>query len=71
MVGNPNNFTSKMKHKYPVGTWVRFYQNGVLVIGVVEYLPDEEPWDRCCNYATTAGVVDEDSILEARPPLKK
>jgi len=57
-----------MKHKYPIGTWVRFYQNGELIIGIVEYLPQKESWERLPKYHTTAGAVSEDSILEARLP---
>lgn len=57
-----------MKHKYPIGTWVRFYQNGELVIAVVEYLPKRNTWDDDMTYYTTKGPVSEKSIVEARFP---
>ena len=48
-----------------VGDWVRFYRNGELVIGVVEYVvidPDLQD----VELQTTEGAVDEESILELR-----
>ena len=51
--------------KPKMGDWVRFYANGVLVIGCVEYvrvdtvLGDHELY-------TTAGAVDSESVLELR-----
>lgn len=57
-----------MKHKYPIGTWVRFYQNGSLVIGVVQYILKREHWDTSPRYFTDRGPLDENEILEARLP---
>lgn len=57
-----------MKHKYPVGTWVRFYQSGKMIVGVVQYLAKKESWETDYSYSTDAGVVEESSILEARTP---
>lgn len=57
-----------MKHKYPVGTWVRFYRANELVIAVVEYLPLRGSWEDDMSYHTTEGTVKERSILEARLP---
>ena len=54
--------------KCQVGDWIRFYQNGRLVIGVVEYITkgrllgsvnDEE-------LCTTSGTVNADQVLEKR-----
>jgi len=57
-----------MKHKYKVGCWVRFYRAGKLVIGVVEYLPIKESWEKEPNYYTSEGPITESSILEVRYP---
>lgn len=55
-----------MKHKYPIGTWVRFYQDRSIVIAVVQYLPKVESWEREPSYHTDKGTVVESQILEAR-----
>ena len=57
-----------MRHKYKVGCWVRFYRAGKLVIGVVEYLPLKELWEKEPNYYTSEGPITESSILEVRYP---
>lgn len=46
-----------------IGDWVRFMQDGRLVIGKVEYIKSKllKP-----EYFTDAGVVDFDRILEVR-----
>ena len=57
-----------MNHTYPIGTWVRFYNQGLLTIAEVQYLPEREPGDRCPIYHTDRGPVTEFNILEARLP---
>lgn len=47
-----------------VGDWVRFYSNGVLVIGQVEYIY-KDLWTRIC---TDKGMISPDSIREVRRP---
>lgn len=47
------------------GDWVRFYNNGVLVIGAVEYRIEHEPLGDI-ELCTTAGSVDEEQVLERR-----
>jgi hypothetical protein len=48
------------------GDWVRFYQNGRLVIGEVRYVKDPKlpGWDR--EICTDQGCVDEGCVLETR-----
>jgi hypothetical protein len=57
-----------MKHKYPIGAWVRFYQSQKLVVGIVNYLIVKQTWESECSYSTDLGVVSESQILEARMP---
>lgn len=57
-----------MKHKYPIGTWVRFYRNGVLVLAVIEYHKKNEPWEVDHVYHTDQGTIEHEGIIEARPP---
>jgi len=50
------------------GDWVRFYQDGKLVIGVVQYT-----WDRTGGYpvvGTDIGALDKTEILEHRPATR-
>lgn len=47
-----------------VGDWIRFYQSGVLVIGVVQYL--EKDLLGYMVAKTDIGAVDTRYILEAR-----
>lgn len=51
--------------KIEIGDWVRFYRNGVLVIGVVQYVPRVDVIG-FQYYATDMGEVRADSILEVR-----
>lgn len=51
--------------KIDVGDWVRFYRNGVLVIGVVEYVKDEDDLGEQ-HFYTTEGDCDSDDVLEVR-----
>jgi hypothetical protein len=54
-----------MRELLKVGDWIRFYRNGVLVIGVVNYIRE----DRAIGYTyyqTDAGEVRADSVLEIR-----
>lgn len=55
-----------MTHKYKIGGWIRFYRNGQLVIGVINYLPKRQAYQSCPQYHTDIGIVDEDEILECR-----
>lgn len=50
--------------KIEIGDWVRFYRNGVMVIGVVQYGPRDDWGDK--YYSTDAGEVAANSILEVR-----
>ena len=46
------------------GDWVRFYQNGKLVVGVVEYvIKDITSYRQVC---TDIGMVSQENILERR-----
>lgn len=52
--------------KVKPGDWVRFYQDGVMVVGVVQYVvKDLVLGDSIAN--TDIGAVDVDCILEVRP----
>jgi hypothetical protein len=51
--------------KATVGQWVRFYRNGALVIGVVQYVR-VDPVNSEREYQTDNGAVDEDGVLEVR-----
>ena len=51
--------------KAKVGDWIRFYNNGILVIGVVEYLIEHDVLHDL-DYATDKGRCSEDSVLEVR-----
>lgn len=48
-----------------VGDWVRFYNNGELVIGVVEYKRIDQILNEA-ELSTTAGSVYEEQVLERR-----
>lgn len=54
-----------MTTEIKVGDWVRFYRNGDLVIGVVEYIAKEDVLGHI-ELSTTAGPVDTDRVLEWR-----
>lgn len=46
------------------GDWVRFYQNGIMVIGVVQYIiKDITSYRQVC---TDIGTVSLDNVLEYR-----
>lgn len=47
-----------------IGSWVRFYQGGTLVIGVVQYL--EKDYLGFWKAKTDIGEVDTRQILEVR-----
>ena len=54
------------KHgKYKAGDWIRFYQNGTMVIGVVQYTWEETGATRYLG--TDVGTVCTDDVLEHRP----
>mgnify|MGYP003702574513 CR=1 FL=1 len=54
-------------YEYPAGTWVRFQQNGQLVVAVVQYHRRTNLGYK--EYITdTHGSVREDKVLEARGP---
>ena len=57
-----------MKHKYTIGTWVRFYLSGKMVIGIIQYIKEHEPWEAETIYHTDLGTIEESRILEARTP---
>ena len=48
-----------------VGDWVRFFRNGTLVIGVVEYVRKNDLL-QTEDYLTDQGSVHESMILEVR-----
>jgi len=48
-----------------VGDWVRFYQAGTLVIGVVQYVGKKDVLNKR-DIMTDVGIVSEGSIIEAR-----
>ncbi len=55
---------SKMNETIKVGSWIRFYMNGVLVVGVVQYIEKD-----ILGYwiaKTDIGAVDTRYVLEAR-----
>ena len=51
--------------KAKVGDWVRFYRDGKLVIGHVNYVRTDTVLGDA-EYQTDIGSVDEDSLLEVR-----
>lgn len=54
-----------MRPTIHIGDWVRFYRNGELVIGVVEYMTqDEIMGDR--TLWTDRGAVALEDVLETR-----
>ena len=53
-----------MNETIKVGSWIRFYQNGKMVIGVVQYL--EKDLLGYWNAKTDIGMVDTRYVLEAR-----
>lgn len=55
---------TQMHETIKVGSWVRFYSGGVLVIGVVEYL--EKDFLGYWIAKTNIGPVDTRYVLEAR-----
>lgn len=55
-----------MKTKIETGDWVRFYSDGELVIGQVEYLSKSTIGTRYLQ--TDKGAVDEAGVLETRKP---
>lgn len=48
-----------------VGDWVRFYQSGIIVIGVVEYITKDK-YDGKISIKTDIGAIDSDYVLEKR-----
>jgi hypothetical protein len=49
------------------GQWVRFYREGKMVIGVVQYVTPASSWDRDKWVVNTdVGSTGEGAILEAR-----
>lgn len=49
-----------------VGDWVRFYQAGVLVVGVVEYVTDSSAYGEQRRYLTNVGPCDGSQLIEVR-----
>ena len=54
--------------KIEVGDWVRFYQNGKMIIGRGEYLRYSAILGGT-EACTDQGAVDVESVLEVRRPL--
>lgn len=58
-----------MEIEYRRGDWVRYYNNGALVIGEVCYVTKDV---RGCIYLhTDGGCLSESSVLECRPPQEE
>jgi hypothetical protein len=57
--------STSSKEPIKVGDWVRFYSNGKLVIGVVNYIGRESTRGDI-EVMTDIGAIDSESILEAR-----
>ena len=55
----------KKKKEIKVGTWIRFYQAGELVIGKVEYIK-VDPVLGNRTFSTDQGAAEEDDVLEFR-----
>lgn len=53
-----------MNETIKIGSWIRFYQNGRLVVGVVEYL--EKDLLGYWTAKTDIGLVDIRYVLETR-----
>lgn len=49
-----------------IGDWVRFYRNGALVIGIVNYRRRRDEISSEWILSTDAGEVNEDEVLERR-----
>lgn len=49
-----------------VGDWVRFYQNGRMVIGVVSYFITRKSWEEYDTICTDVGATTADAALEVR-----
>ncbi len=56
------------KPKAKVGDWIRFYEAGKLVIGVIEYITIGSILNDV-TYNTNIGNVDEEYVLEIRTKL--
>lgn len=54
-----------------IGDWIRFRQNGRLVIGLVEYIGPRASWDSTKIYRTQEGEVCAEQVLERRAPEPK
>lgn len=50
------------------GDWVRFYKNGALVIGVVQYVARSDYSNRINAIQTDIGAIVPDMLLEFRGP---
>lgn len=50
------------------GDWVRFYRNGVLVLGVVQYVKERRLGSYSREVCTDIGSVEDTDVLEARAP---
>ena len=58
-----------MKPKYEIGTWIRFYNIGKLVVDIIQYV-DKDVLGKFCYLTISNGHIDEDAILEARKDSK-
>jgi len=48
------------------GDWVRFYQNGTLVIGIVQYRSPRKTYEQSDSLFTDIGATTVDVVLEVR-----
>ncbi len=52
-----------------IGDWVRYYQNGSMIIAVVQYVKDVSWYED--DIYTDKGTANKRHILEVRPPVKE
>jgi hypothetical protein len=58
---------SETKQTPKPGDWVRFYQGGKIVLGVVQYVSPARAWDSSkWKVSTDVGQIGDDEILELR-----
>lgn len=54
------------QHPLAIDDWIRFRQDGRLVIAQIEYITSRASWDSTPVYVTQEGVVEADQVLERR-----
>jgi len=55
-----------MESKIVQGDWIRFFQNGLLIISSVEYIDHVTNIPFTVEFITLAGRVRENAVLEVR-----